>query len=170
MPRRAASAGIAEMKTIPLTQGKVALVDDEDFEQLSKYKWFVVFDGHNWYAATKKERRQLRMHNFLMQPTTGMEVDHEDRNSLNNQRSNLRVCQHHQNGCNRGRQSDNKSGFKGVCWRKRELRWCAQITALQVVKWLGLFDDKREAAKAYDRAAERTFGKFAVTNSKLGLL
>jgi hypothetical protein len=169
-----ASAGIAEyhrrMKMIPLTQGKAALVDDADAYLVSRYKWFAVFDGHNWYAATKKNSRQLRMHNLLTTPPEGMEVDHEDRNGLNNQRSNLRVCAHRNNGRNRAMNSDNTSGFKGVSWKKREGGWCAQITISPIVKWLGLFDDKKEAAKAYDAAAELHFGEFAITNKKLGLL
>ena len=171
---------IGAMKEIPLTQGKIALVDDGDFESVSRFKWHAHFDGYNWYAkkkngiqGTRKRgvvHKPIAMHNFIMEPPPGVVIDHKDWNGLNNQRHNLRICTQAQN-CQNGRQrKGNKSGFKGVSWKKRNKKWCTQIAVFGKVIHVGLFDVATDAARAYDAAAMKYHGEFALTNAKLGLL
>lgn len=158
----------ADVKEIPLTRGEVALVDDEDYDFLMQWKW---------QCWTSKHRRvkyafctgcwdgycgSLRMHVVLMNPPEGMQVDHIDRNGLNNQRSNLRLASPRQNMWNRGKNRNNTSGYTGVTRNKGS--WVAQITINGKCVNLGRFADPVTAAHAYDEAARRHRGKFAVLN------
>jgi AP2-like factor, euAP2 lineage len=111
------------MKEIKLTQDKVALVDDEDYEEVSAFNWHAFRGGKTFYAQryiklpNGREAMQL-MHRQILGLAHGdkLQVDHKDRNSLNNTRENLRVATAAQNGANNGKQRGNKSGFKGVSW------------------------------------------------------
>lgn len=168
------------MKRIPLTQGLYALVDDADFEWLNQWKWFALKGtGNNTFYAvhwdcSSKPKVLVRMHTVLLERKLGRslldEVDHEDNNGLNNQKCNLREATASENSCHRGLRSDNTSGFKGVSWINREQKWYAQISIKGKYYSLGYFDDPREAARAYDRAAVDLHGEFAKTNKMLGLL
>lgn len=158
------------MKTIPLTQGKVATVDDEDFEHLSQFKWCAHFDGYNWYAIRKVGFKRVSMHRWLLRPLPSFIIDHIDRDGLNNQRANLRICIHSDNIRNSYRPSITTSGYKGVTWKKSNKKWCAQIMTDRGKRHIGLFSTAREAALAYDEAARVEFKEFALTNLKLGLL
>jgi hypothetical protein len=156
------------MKEIPLTLGKVALVSDCDYEFLMQWNWH--FDG--MYAARSENNKpRIRMHKVIAD-RAGLqgEIDHEDRNKLNNQRNNIRGGTHSQNMANMDIRQDNSSGFKGVSWSRERQKWIAQISCGRQVRRIGRFDTPIEAARAYDHAAERLFGEFACTNAKLGLL
>lgn len=157
------------MKVIPLTQGQVALVDDADYESLSKFKWRAYRDHNTFYAmrnTPRPNRRYVRMH----QEITGLKkVDHADGNGLNNQRHNLRAASHNENMWNRRLQQNNTSGFKGVYFSKRDQKWKAQIRFQRQRIHLGYFLTAEEAAKAYDAAALKHFGKFAAPNFKCNL-
>jgi hypothetical protein len=157
------------MKTIPLTQGRTAVIDDADFDLVSQFKWHAHFDGTNWYALRRTATGHQSMHNLVMGSPTGVKIDHRDHNGLNNRRGNLRVCEHRQNCYNLKMKVTNRSGYKGVSWKTTHQRWCAQIRFGKVYH-LGLFEDKIDAARAYDSAAVRYFGEFAATNQSLGLL
>jgi hypothetical protein len=150
-------------REIKLTQGKVALVDDEDYELVSKYKWHAhrTWSGH-WYAKTNSGA--LTMHRLIMRPQVDEEIDHIDGNGLNNQRANLRVCQSWQNKGNSEKSPGKSSKYKGVCWDKSRNKWIVHIHRENKQFFLGRFDDEREAAQAYDRAAKEHFGEFARTN------
>jgi len=108
------------MKTIQLTQNKVALVDDEDYEQLSKYKWCAHRIDNNWYAVrctwNGGKRIFIQMHRDVLglKKNDGKQTDHKDFSGLNNQKSNLRVCTYHENNQNRRQHKRNTSGYKGV--------------------------------------------------------
>jgi hypothetical protein len=158
------------VKQISLTQGKVALVDDADFERVSKWKWFVIFDDFNWYAKRKWKGKLMPMSNFVLDLPIGVRVDHANRKTLDNQRRNLRICTYSQNCRNAFSKSSNSSGFKGVSWKKANKKWCAQIKTNGTVKHLGLFESPHDAALAYDAAALAASGEFALTNAKLGFL
>jgi hypothetical protein len=146
------------MAEVPLTQGKVALVDDEDYEYLSQFKWYAQKSETTWYAARHPTKNKtVRMHRVLMDDPQGLEVDHEDRDGLNNQRYNLRVATHAQNGRNRRPHTNKTSGYKGVYWQKASGRWIVQIQ-------LGSYDTAEEAARMYDEAARRYHGEFAYLN------
>jgi hypothetical protein len=156
------------MKRIPLTQGQFAIVDDEDFERLSQFKWYVRKLSKSVVCYAVRHDRQsstdclLTMQNAVLGVPRGVLVDHKDRNGLNNTRSNLRICTKGQNQRNQGIRRDNTSGFKGVC--RHRARWEAKIMLNGVKKHLGTFDTPEEAAKAYDKAARELHGEFAYLN------
>ncbi len=162
------------MKTIPLTQGEFALIDDEDFELVSRHKWFCLVDQKNGkrYAGTNVMRngkqRGLSMHRLILEHHAA-HTDHKDGNGLNNQKENLRPATRAQNGQNRNLQI-HSAPFKGVSAYKDTGRWLAGIRVNKKLKYLGYFDDPVAAARAYDAAAVANFGEFARTNKSLGLL
>lgn len=155
------------MKRIKLTQGKFALVDDEDYEFLSQWKWRTSKRPRNFYAIrdqwdpVQKKQIRIHMHRLLLNPPDGFETDHRDGNGLNNQRYNLRVSTHQQNCQNQSIVRNKKSKFKGVTFTKNAYE--ARIFSSKVV-YLGRFQDEVEAAKAYDQAASQLFGDHARLN------
>lgn len=154
------------MKKIPLTQGQFAIVDDEDFEELAKFKWCVHKSGNRLYAkrnALTKNGAVILMHRFLLNATDSkFIVDHIDGNGLNNLRSNIRACSNSQNLCNRGANKNNSTGMKGVYALGK--RWTSKIKTNMKSIHLGVFDTKEDAALAYDMAAKKYHGEFAKTN------
>ena len=159
------------MKQIPLTQGKFAIVDDEDFEMLSKFKWCLRLANGKTYAYRRAKNHEkhpsktVKMHRFILNIVDPkIEVDHIDSNGLNNQRYNIRPCTHSQNLKNRGRQKNNTSGFKGVFWSKNAKKWEASVKVNAKKIYLGLFLIKENAARAYDAYAKEHFGEFAKLN------
>lgn len=142
--------------------GKFALVDDEDFESLSRHKWYVTERGR---ARRRNDEGtgNCSMSREIMGFPEG-EVDHANRDKLDNQKSNLRVCSHRQNNGNKGLGKTNTSGFKGVSWRKRDKVWEAGIKHKGKTIHIGNFQGRFEAAEAYDAKATELFGEFAWTN------
>ncbi len=156
------------MKTVPLTQDKVALVDDEDFLRVSQYKWYAIKMSHLFYAHTNVRKADgkttiLSMHVLLL--PDAKRVDHQDGNGLNNQRHNLRSATHSQNMANRRKHKNGTSSlFKGVHWHKAAKKFTAQICVNHKRHHLGLFTSETDAAMAYDVAALHHFGAFARLN------
>ncbi|QDV72476.1 HNH endonuclease [Botrimarina mediterranea] len=155
------------MREIPLTQGKFALVDDEDYDRLvSRGSWFFQAEGY----AVRNERRpgggqqMVKMHRLIMNAPDGFDVDHINNDKLDNRRVNLRLCSRAQNCRNRGPQANNPSGLKGVFFDRQHRRWTAQIRFDQRRYFLGRFTNPFDAAAAYDRAAKQHFGEFAWLN------
>ena len=152
---------------IPLTQGKVAIIDEADWPLVSGFGWYAVKDRNIWYAqanTSRKEgpRRTVRMHRLLLGLTDQkIKIDHRDGNGLNNRRANLRTCTHTQNLRNRGAQANNKCGFKGVSWHKQHGMWRAQIQVSGRQKHLGYFPTHEAAYAAYCAAAAELHGEFA---------
>lgn len=153
------------MKEIPLTKGKVALVDDEDFEYLSQWKWIAFLKKGIYYAQRQQwvngRNAIIPMHRAILN-NPDSEVDHRDRNGLNNQRANLRLCTRSQNTMNRGKPKHNKSGYKGVRTVNGYIR--AEIGCNGQRYYLGNFPDLVTAAKAYDAKAKELHGEFACLN------
>ncbi len=161
------------MLEVPLSQGKIALIDNADLSLIEGHSWCTQKTRHHWYAITyvgsgHASRRRLTMHRLLMQSPKGFMIDHIDGNGLNNQRSNLRLATAAQNQSNK-RIVSGASRFKGVFSEKRGRPWRAKIKVDGRQFSLGKFDHEADAARAYDRAALEHFGEFACTNAMLGL-
>lgn len=157
------------MKEIQLTQGKVALVDDEDYNSVSQLKWYAKKDSCNFYAARNikinGKRTTQRMHQFIIGSVpNSMLIDHIDGDGLNNQRFNFRICTCKQNQMNSKIRKNKNCQFKGVTFSKRDKVFIARITIDKKRKTIGRFDNELEAAIAYDKYASLYFGSFAKTN------
>lgn len=156
------------MKQIPVGRGKFALVDDEDFERLSQFKWMCYRARSKntkcWHVRLSKWGKQTYMHRMIVFPPAGMIVDHIDRDGLNNQKSNLRFCTHWQNSMNASPRLGT-SKYKGVCFRKDSRKWRARIRVHGKLIQLGNFDNEEDAARCYDEAAKKYFGEFAYLNN-----
>lgn len=149
---------------IPLTQGKFAIVDAEDYDRLAKYKWCVSQSGNTFYAVRRRRNKTVIMHREIMKAPKSLLVDHKDGNGLKNRKSNLRLCTAYQNVCNRRPRSKSSSKYKGVSWYRRDKIWQVQICYSGKSIHLGRFEDEMEAGVAYDRKAEALFGEFAYLN------
>ena len=155
------------VKKIPLSKGKFALVDNKDYAFLTQWKWHYISPG---YAARNSKMvdgvrpSKILMHREINKTETGMDTDHEDNNGLNNQRFNLRDSTRTQNNTNSAKRKNKTSKFKGVCFCKRSKKWKSRIQTVNGNINLGDFKNEKLAAKAYDAAAEKYFGKFARHN------
>jgi len=158
------------VKKIGLTQGKYALVDDEDFEKLNQYNWHANrCSSKNWYATRMWKERDDKpttesMHRQIMGAPDNMQVDHINHNGLDNRKCNLRLCTRSQNAYNRKPRPDCSSQYKGVSFHKRYKKWEAYIRVKGKLNHLGSFDDEIDAAQAYNEAAREHFGEFAYLN------
>lgn len=155
------------MRSLPLTKGLVATVDDEDFPALADRKWTAHVAKGKAYAVRKDTvRGRLWMHREIMRAQPGVEVDHVDGNGLNNQRSNLRLCSRSQNS--RAMRPRAGHRFKGAYYNRQRRKWVAQIQFIEAGErtnhYLGTFDSEEAAARAYDAAALQHFGEFARLN------
>jgi len=174
-------------RRIPLTLGKFAIVDPEDYERLRTYKWHAHQSVHTFYAVhsltngKKEPRRNLQMHNLVIDVPPGMYCDHINHNGLDNRKANLRPASRTQNVWHRRKFTRRTSGgfkpsrsgpdgkpsrskYKGVDWASDMNRWRARIRVNGKRISLGSFKDEIEAAKAYDRAAKKYHGQFASLN------
>jgi len=159
------------VKTISLTQGKVALVSNKDYEMLSKYKWRVINYRNVCYAFRSirigKNVINIRMHREILGLKRGdkKQVDHINHNGLDNRRINLRQCTNAENHHNQRKFLHNCSSmYKGVSWYERDKKWQSLIRFNNKRIFLGKFDSEIEAAKIYDCKAKQLFGQFALTN------
>ena len=151
------------MKKIPLTQGHFALIDNMDWELLSKYKWIAQKHSRSetlLYVTTVIKDKVIRMHRLVTRAKQGEIVDHINGDGLDNRRKNLRFCTFSQNSANARLSKRNKTGFKGVCFMPKYQLYLAQMAG----EYLGLFKDPVEAAIAYNIKAKKKYGKFAYQN------
>lgn len=155
---------------VPLTQGKFATIDIEDWPRVSQFKWHASrHRSGNWYARKKCVHADGRigvygLHQFILGLAPGTLVDHVDGEGLNNTRQNLRPATPGQNRTNTGAQRNNKVGYKGVTKRGRYDRWQASIGCQGKRYFLGRFTTPEAAARAYDAKARELFGPFAHCN------
>lgn len=156
-----------KMKRISLSQGKFALVDDEDFEFLSQWKW----SFHKGYAVRTVSRikngklvsKHAYMHREVNETPDGFITDHINGNKLDNRRANLRSCTSSQNAGNR-KVGFGVSKYKGVSWDNKNKKWKSTVKFLGKSIHLGFFLYEGEAAEAYNKAAVKYFGEFANLN------
>jgi hypothetical protein len=159
------------MKEIKLTQGKVALVDDEDYDELRRYRWSAAKKGNTYYVRrggnSKRGIKQIIMHRIIIGAKDDDFVDHRDGNALNNQKINLRICKPQQNSWNSKPHCNSLSKYKGVTLRANaslKKRWRAGIEINGKNIHLGDYYTEEEAALAYDKAAIKRQGEFARLN------
>lgn len=152
------------MKIIALTNGMEVKVDDQDFEELSKFRWYFGFyqpgRPERGRAFRSENRKSIQMSRQIMGAQPGQIVDHVNGDGLDNQRDNLRFCTHQQNMQNRGATQGKK--YKGV--HRYGNQWLAEIGVNGTNRIVGAFDTPEEAALAYDKAARELFGEFARVN------
>lgn len=137
------------MKKVNLSRGKTCIIDDSDFALVSKYKWYCSSMGYAQRTIKfRGKRKEILLHRFIMTAKKGTEIDHINRNPLDNRRSNLRFCTRSENNHNRGLNKNNKSGFKGIYWHKGAGKWLAQICLDYQRLNIGLFENINDAYNA----------------------
>jgi hypothetical protein len=165
MPRHAVIQPLDEsVRLIPLTKGQDALVDAFLYEWLSQWNWCAQYVAKRgcYYAARREGDALIFMHCQIV--NTGQDVDHENRNTLDNRGTNLRSASRSCNIANRPRQCNNKSGFKGVFFNSQKQKWHAKIQVNGRSIHAGFHSSPIEAARSYDSVAIEKFGEFAYTN------
>jgi hypothetical protein len=149
------------MKEIPLTQGLVAIVDDDDYEELMKYKWCARRGSSGFWVAIRNTSigegrpRQIQMHRQILDAPKHMEVDHANGNTLDNRRRNIRLATRSQNLANR--KTFSGSGYKGVSRYSND-------NSRFIMQFAQVYNSAEEAARAYDRVARIVHGEFAKLN------
>ncbi len=158
-------------RRIKLSRGKYAIVDPDDYERLNKHKWHTSRSSNVFYACrnvriAKNKRLYIKMHREIINPPSSLFVDHINHNGLDNRKANLRPATCAQNCVNRPsvKSKTSYSKYNGVTRRKDIKKWCAQISFKGKRIHLGHFHSEIEAAKAYDIAAKKYHGAFAVLN------
>lgn len=133
-------------------------IDKDDIDKATKYKWYL---DKNGYVVCKNNKVFLLLHRYLTNCPEKMTVDHEDHDTLNNMKSNLRICSNSQNNMNKSNRKDNKSGLRGVSYSKRDKCWISSINVNKQRIVLGYFKDKQEAFSARLEAEKKYFNEFA---------
>lgn len=149
---------------IPLTQGRFAIVDADNYDWLMQWKWhFNTLYARRWVYPNEKPIVEW-MHRVILNTPHGMYTDHINGNGLDNRRCNLRICTLKQNQGNRKKGDRTTSKYKGVCWATDGSIWQSNISIKGKDVHLGRFKSEIDAAKAYDNAAKEYFGEFAKCN------
>lgn len=159
---------------IALTKGQVAVVPAQIYDWLMESNWHATTDesrGIGYYAVRNSstingKKTQILMSREIVGLLAGdpREADHQNHDTLDNTGQNLRILNGKENVLNKRKYKTNKSGYKGVSWSKNRRKWLAQIQYEKRKIMLGCYDSKEEAARVYDRAAIKYFGKFACLN------
>lgn len=158
---------MAEIQTF---NGHSVLVDDSDYEYLSQWNWskakggYVIRCQYIGYFNGKRKNKVIYMHRVVNQTPEGMETDHINGDKLDNRKANLRSASRSNNAINKPKQANNTSGYKGVYWNKQSKKWLAAIKVNNKQIHIGLFPAIEDAATAYNLAALKYFGEFAVFN------
>lgn len=151
------------MRQLDLSRGKIAVVDDEDFDRLSHFRWWAMEPKPGRFYATTAlnidgKRKFILMHRMILSPRQDQLIDHKNGDGLDNRRTNLRICGFSGNSAN-----SRRPGVKGT-YKARNGKWAARIYSRGVKKYLGTFDSRNSAGLAYDAAARDIFGEFACPN------
>ena len=160
---------MANTRKIPMTQGKFALVDAEDYEWLSKYNWRASNSKSLW--SVKRERREggrqksISMASEIMRPPIGAKVTFKNYDSLDCRKANMQIVSHSEAMQHREKLNKNKTSlYKGVFWAKANQKWRASIAKDGKRYYLGYFSDEEEAARTYDEKALELYGETASLN------
>lgn len=156
--------GVSVYRAYLVGNKKFVLVEERDLPKVLRHRWRAFKPRNTWYAYTSVKRDALYMHDLVMSREKGTEIDHRNRDGLDNVRQNLRKATRSQNISNSGLRKNNTSGYKGVCFLRRERKWVAAIGFNSRTIFLGHFETALEAAKAYNRAAVKYHGEFAFLN------
>lgn len=154
---------------------KTILFDDEDYDLVCKYTWYLACCKGCYYASTtcmkNNKLTHIRMHRLIMNvDDPNILIDHKNHNGLDNQRENLRIANKTTNSANSFKRQNTSSKFKGVYWSKKRNKWIANIQFKDYRKNLGGFIHEIDAAKAYDKKAIELFGQFAKLNFNYDVL
>lgn len=141
-------------------EGKFALVDDEDYEWIMQWDWYVTVAG---YVVRNKRAKTFYLHREIACPNKYKEIDHVNRNKLDNRKSNLRECSSSQNKMNRP--SKGRFDVKGIHWDSKRGKYSARLFYKGKNLFLGRYSTKRDAAQAYNQAAKKYYGEFAYLNN-----
>lgn len=156
------------VKQIPIKNRKIsglfALVDDEDYELLSQWKWHLSTGGYAYTHVFIGKYKKASMHSMIKDIKKPFITDHRDRNKLNNQKHNLRQSTSLENSRNKKSYNGSLSKYKGVCWNKRRKVWQSNIRVNKKLLFLGDFKNEIDAAKSYNISAIKYFGEFAFLN------
>ena len=155
------------IREIPLSQGKTAIVDAEDYDKLIGYSWY--FKGGRYayrglWIAGSNRTKHIPMHHDILKAGPGQYVDHINGNGLDNRKANLRIVSHQQNMFNMKGHKSATSKFKGVSWCSSRQKWAAHICKDGKTVAIGRFKTEKAAAVAYNSYAERLFGNYAHLN------
>jgi hypothetical protein len=156
----------SSIATIPLSQGRFAIVDAEDFEKVCQLKWCYC-EGYAVKLVTvpgTKRKKKIHMHHAILEPSDEFVTDHINNCGLDNRKCNLRLATKSQNQMNRTKNAGTSSKYKGVCFDNNKNRWLATIWKNRKMTYLGLFKTEVEAALAYNEAAKAMHGEFAKLN------
>jgi hypothetical protein len=150
---------------IPLQNGTCALVDDDDYDRLHRFPWFLSGTGYAVGLVPVNGRFEpVYLHRLILNAGPDRQVDHVNGNKLDNRRCNLRLATPQQNSQNKRVSPLSATHLKGVGWHKRRCKYHARIQLQGMRCHLGFFEDAESAALAYDAAARTLFGEFAVCN------
>lgn len=150
---------------IPLTKGMFSVVDYEDYVEFIKRNWTTKESGgKKFYAVFRNGKDILKMHRLITNCPDGKMVDHINGDTLDNRRSNLRVCSSHENQCNQKLNSRNASGYRGVFWDNGRGKWCAKINCKGKQITAGYFESKENAATAFNFLSAKYHGEFGTYN------
>lgn len=155
------------MQIIKISQGYECTIDDEDFQFINSHKWKVLRSRKRIYASYsygEKGNKSMLMHRLILDAKKGEYVDHINGNTLDNRRENLRLCTNSENLGNRGKQTNNTTGYKGVYKTESPLYYRCAIRKDNMVYCLGTLKDKEKCAKLYDAASLHFYGEFAYLN------
>ena len=153
-----------DIRQIILSRGKVTIVDVNDYDWLSQWKWHMCHDYAVRNIRIASGRKLIYLHKFILDASNNTEVDHVSRDTLDNRRCNLRLATRSQNQINTRKIIGTTSKYKGVSWKTSNRKWVAQIQSNKKKIFIGYFDYETQAALAYNNKAKEFFGDFVKPN------